>query len=66
MKLAEQVYQIIKPLPEPIQQETLDFARFLRQREVKAEWQNLMNAQTCSVDDWHNAEDEVWDNLPAI
>ena len=38
MSLAEQVYQTIKPLPEPIVQEILDFALFLRQREEQAEW----------------------------
>ena len=37
MNLAEQVYQTIKPLPEPLLQEILDFALFLRQREEKAE-----------------------------
>jgi hypothetical protein len=38
MKLAEQVYQTIESLPEPVQQEILDFARFLRQREDKTEY----------------------------
>ena len=43
-------------------QEVLDFALFLRQREEQAEWQNIMNAQTCSLADWDNIEDEVWNN----
>ena len=47
-------------------QEILDFALFLRQREERAEWQNLMNAQTCSLAYWDNVEDEVWNNVPAI
>ncbi len=59
MDLAEQVFQTIKPMPEPLVQEILDFALFLRQREAQAEWQNLMNAQTPSLDDWDNDEDEV-------
>jgi hypothetical protein len=66
MSLAEQVYQTIKPLPEPIVQEILDFALFLRQREEQAEWQNFMIAQTCSLTNWDNVEDEVWNNVPAI
>lgn len=66
MSLAEQVYQTIKPLPEPLLLEILDFALFLRQREEKAEWQNLMTAQTCSLADWDNVEDEVWNNVSAI
>jgi len=66
MSLAEQVYQTIKPLPDPMLQEIFDFALFLRQREEQAEWQNIMNAQACSFADWDNVEDEVWDNVPAI
>jgi len=66
MSLAEQVYQTVKPLPEPIVQEILDFALFLRQREESLEWQNLMLAQADSLADWDNAEDEVWNNVPAI
>ncbi|MBS4052708.1 MAG: DUF2281 domain-containing protein [Methylomonas sp.] len=41
MSLAEQIYQTVKPLPEPVAQEILDFALFLCQREENAEWQNL-------------------------
>lgn len=66
MNLAEQVYQTIKPLPEPLLQEVLDFALFLRQREESLEWQNLMLAQADSLTDWNNAEDEAWNNVPAV
>ena len=66
MSLAEQVYQTVKPLPEPLVQEVLDFALFLRQREDSSEWQNLMVAQTQSFKDWDNLEDEVWNDVPAI
>lgn len=66
MNLAEQVYQAIQPLPEPMVQEVLDFALFLRQREERAEWQNLMLAQASSLADWDNAEDEVWNDVPAV
>lgn len=66
MSLAEQVYQTVKPLPEAMVQEILDFALFLRQREEKTEWQNLMLAQINSFTDWDNDEDEVWNNVPAI
>ncbi|MDD5268226.1 MAG: DUF2281 domain-containing protein [Methylococcales bacterium] len=64
--LAELVYQTIKPLPDPIVQEILDFALFLRQREEQAEWQNFKEAQTCSLTDRDNVEDEVWNNVPAV
>ena len=66
MSLAKQVYQTIKSLPEPLVQEILDFALFLRHREENADWQNLMLAQTCSFADWDNVEDEVWNNVPAV
>ena len=67
MNLAEQVYQAIKPLPEAMVQEVLDFALYLRQREEKAEWQNLMFAQNSSLADWdNNEEDDVCNAVPAI
>jgi hypothetical protein len=66
MSLAEQVYQTVKPLPEPMIQEILDFALFLRQREAANEWQNLMLAQTSSLNDWDNVEDEVWNDVPSV
>lgn len=47
-------------------QEVLDFALFLRQREERAKWQNLMLAQTSSLADCDNAEDEVWNDVPAF
>lgn len=66
MNLAEQVYQAIQPLPESMVQEVLDFALFLRQREERSEWQNLMLAQASSFANWDNAEDEVWNDVPAV
>ncbi|MBU0501424.1 MAG: DUF2281 domain-containing protein [Gammaproteobacteria bacterium] len=66
MNLAEQVYQTVKPMPEALVQEVLDFVLFLRQREESQEWRNLMLAQADSLADWDNAEDEVWNDVPAI
>lgn len=66
MSLAEQVYQTVKPLPESIVQEVLDFALCLRQREESLEWQNIMFAQANSFAAWDNAEDEVSNNVPAV
>ena len=65
MNLAEKIYQTVKPLPESIAQEVLDFALFLRQREEHSEWQNLMMAQSSALMDWDNDEDEVWNDVPA-
>jgi len=66
MNLAEQLYQTVKPLPEPIVQEILDVALFLQQREDAADWQNLVSAQAASLAHWDNSEDEVWNDIPAI
>jgi hypothetical protein len=66
MNLAEQLYQTVKPLPETLVQEVLDFALFLQQREESLEWHNFMLAQANSLNDWDNAEDEVWNDVPAI
>ncbi len=66
MNLTEQVYQVIKPLPENIVQEILDFALFLRQRDEKTEWQNLMLAQSSAFSDWDNDEDEIWNDVSEI
>lgn len=63
MSLAEQIYQTVKPLPEPVAQEILDFALFLRQREENAEWQNLMLAQSSSLADWDNKKNAVWNDV---
>lgn len=65
MNLAEQIYHTVRPLPESVAQEILDFALFLRQREENAEWQNLMLAQSSALSDWNNEEDEVWNDVPA-
>ncbi len=66
MNLAEQVYRTVKPMPEALVQEVLDFVLFLRQREETQEWRNLMFAQADSLADWDNAEDEVWNDVPAV
>jgi len=60
MNLAEQIYQAVKPLSMVKAQEVLDFALFLQQRK---EWQNLMLAQTKSLNDWDNDEDEAWSKM---
>jgi len=66
MGLAEQVYQAVRPLPESMVQEVLDFALFLRQREENADWHNLQLAQSNALQDWDNQEDEVWNDVPAV
>jgi hypothetical protein len=66
MSLAEVVYQTIKPLPEDMIREVLDFALFVQQKAEKKEWKNLIDAQTLSFSDWDNLEDEVWNHAPTL
>ena len=63
MTIADAVYEQVKLLPEPLAREVLDFVAFLRERGDRAEWRDLMAAQSASLSPlWDNAEDKVWDN----
>jgi hypothetical protein len=63
MNIADIVYQRVKSLPEPLAREVLDFVEFLRERQDRADWRDLMNAQAASLAPvWDNAEDKVWDD----
>ncbi len=64
MTVAEQVYEQAKLLPEPLAQEVLDFVLFLRNRQERGEWRDLMHAQSVALAAvWDNPEDEVWNNV---
>jgi hypothetical protein len=64
MSIAELVYERVKALPEPLAREVLDFIGFLRERDERREWRDLMNAQTTALAPaWDNAEDTVWDDV---
>jgi hypothetical protein len=64
MSIAELVYEQVKALPEPLAREVLEFIGFLRERNDRREWRDLMNAQAASlVPVWDNADDKVWDNV---
>ncbi|HZL30589.1 MAG TPA: DUF2281 domain-containing protein [Pseudolabrys sp.] len=63
MSVADQVYEQVKTLPEPLAREVLDFVAFLRDRRDRGEWRDLMTAQAASLAPvWDNAEDKVWDD----
>jgi hypothetical protein len=63
MSLADQVYEQVKALPEPLAREVLDFVNFVRERAERAPWRDLMAAQSESLSAlWDTAEDEVWDH----
>lgn len=67
MNTAEQIYHSVRPLPEPLAAEVLDFVSFLKERHGLAETSNLMAAQAQSLEaTWANDADEVWNVLPAV
>jgi len=64
MIIAELVYEQAKNLPDPLAREDLDFVGYLRERGNRADWRDLMNAQSASLAPvWDNGEDESWDNV---
>lgn len=64
MTVAEQVYEQAKLLPQPLAQEALDFVLFLRTRQERVEWRDLMEAQSMALAAvWDNAEDEAWNDV---
>ena len=63
MSLADQVYEQVKALPEPLAREVLDFVRHVRERTEQADWRDLMAAQSEGLRAiWESSEDEVWDH----
>lgn len=60
MNAVDQLYEQARLLPEPLAQEALDFVLFLRERQERREWRNLMHAQSASLAAvWDNDEDEA-------
>ncbi len=68
MSIAQQIYQSVKPLPEPLAREVLDFIAFLKLRQSHKESDDLQLAQTRSqaLAEWENADDEVWNDVSAV
>ena len=63
MTIADLVYEQVKTLPDPLARQVLDFIGFLRDREEREQWRDLMNAQTGALAAvWDNPEDKVWDD----
>jgi hypothetical protein len=64
MTVAEQVYEQAKLLPDALAREALDFVLFLRARQERGEWRDLMNAQSVALAAvWDNEEDEAWNDV---
>jgi hypothetical protein len=62
--LAEEIFQQVSTLPEPLAQEVLDFVVFLRQKTEKVTIDNFMLAQEPVLAAiWDNDEDNVWNDF---
>jgi hypothetical protein len=63
MALADRIYEAVKPLPDALAREVLDFIEFLRSRREQAPYDNLSAAQTASMNQtWDNPDDETWND----
>ncbi len=64
MALADKIYEAVKPLPDALAREVLDFVEFLRNRREHESQDNLAAAQTLSMNNVRdNPEDETWNNI---
>ena len=64
MTIAELIFEQVKKLPDQAAREVLDFVGYIRDRGERAEWRDLMTAQSVSLAPvWDNSEDQVWDNV---
>ncbi|MBK5938870.1 DUF2281 domain-containing protein [Lamprobacter modestohalophilus] len=64
MTVIELVMEQIQTLPDEDIREVVDFIGYLKQKEDRAQWLDLMLAQESSLQGvWDNAEDEVWNDL---
>ena len=64
--ITQQIVESVERLPDEAAREVLDFAQFLLLRESAREDRDLISAQQRSLDDWDNAEDDIWNDAPAV
>lgn len=64
--IAEQIVESVERLPDEAAREVLDFAHFLLLREVAREDRDLISGQQGSLKDWDNADDDWWNDAPAV
>jgi energy-converting hydrogenase A subunit M len=68
MSIAEQIYEVVKPLPEPLALEALHFIEYLSSKTAdRAEMTDLTDAQeTVMKHVWDNQDDEVWNDVKTL
>jgi hypothetical protein len=64
--ITQEIVESVERLPDEAAREVLDFAQFLLRRESAREDRDLISAQQRSLDDWDNAEDDIWNDAPAV
>jgi hypothetical protein len=64
MSTRELIEQEVNKLPEPLQHEVYDFARFLRLKSDEDKFNGLLLSETALAPDWNTPEeDAAWANL---
>lgn len=68
MSIAEQIYEVAKPLPESLALEALHFIEYLSSKSSdRAEMKDLTRAQeTVMKHVWNNQDDEVWNDVKSL
>lgn len=68
MSIAEQIYEIAKPLPESLALEALHFIEYLSRKNAdRAEMTDLTRAQETAMKHvWDNQDDEVWNDVKKL
>ena len=64
MSTQELIKKEVENLPEPLQREVYDFARFLREKAVDESFNGLLLSESALRKDWDTpVEDAAWANL---
>ena len=68
MSIAEQIYEVAKPLPESLALEALHFIEYLSNKNVdRAEMSDLARAQEIVMKHvWDNQDDEIWNDVKTL
>ena len=68
MSIAEQIYETVKPLPDPLAREVLHFVEYLSAKaQERTELADLSQAQEVVMQHvWDNPDDEVWNDVESL
>jgi hypothetical protein len=68
MSIAEQIYEVAKPLPESLALEALHFIEYLSSKIAdRTEITDLSRAQEVVINHvWDNPDDEVWNDVKTL